>query len=905
MPPEQPFDPSADERTHRPTEAMPRAEEAGAMIGRYRLLQKIGEGGMGEVWLAEQKESLRRRVALKLLKSGISSREIIARFESERQALALMDHSAIAKVLDAGTTPQGGPYFVMEYVPGIPITDYCDKHRLSLRDRLELFVRVCEGVQHAHQKAIIHRDLKPSNVLVAEVDGRPLPKIIDFGVAKALTQKLTAETMFTRVGAIVGTPEYMSPEQARSSGEDIDTRTDVYSLGIVFYELLAGAPPLELRKIAFEEFLRRLREDDPPKLSTKIRTQEAARLTEVARQRQVEPREPGRLVEGELDAIALKALEKEPGRRYGSATEFAADIGRYLKNEPVQAVEPSFAYQAGKFARRHRAGLATACAFVVVLVAAAIVSLRQSIRASREAATAESINQFLRDDVLSQASVWNQAAAGVQADPDLKVRAALDRAAARIEGKFRGRPEVEAAIRETMGRAYLDIGIMGEADKQLQPAVALYTTALGAGHPKTLRCVAPMGTVLASTHRQAEAEALLTRNLEISRRVLGPEHPATVELMEALRNLYWAQRKYKEGLALQSQVLELRRRRFGPEQRDTLKATVTLADFYNRLDRYAAAEALLTETLSTAQRVLGPEDPETLACLGSLTIALHGSKKYQEEERLQRQLLEIDQRVFGQNQKGPLKVMGNLAETYRAEGRVAEAEALHKKVLEMRRKLLGSEDADTLWSMSSLAGVYLNEGRYAEAEAQAREALEIRERTLGPGHPDTLQSLHWLADTYEAQGDFARSAPLRQKLVDLQPDNPTYANNYAWLLAKTPNLTKAEAKKALELAHRAVKGAPGNGNYYNTLGLVQYRNDLWDEAVATLHQSAELNKGKDPTDFLFLAMAQWRLEHKPEAEEVFQRWSQAVGKQPSPEKRLFWAEAAKLMGKPGPPPVGR
>ncbi|HXJ92006.1 MAG TPA: serine/threonine-protein kinase [Terriglobia bacterium] len=346
-------------------------ETAGALIGRYRLLQKIGEGGMGEVWLAEQKEPVSRRVALKLVKRGMNTREVIARFESERQALALMDHPAIARVLDAGSTPQGAPFFVMEYVAGVPITAYCDNHQLGTRRRLELFVRVCEGVQHAHQKAIIHRDLKPSNILVTEVDGRPAPKIIDFGVAKALTQKLTANTMFTRVGEMVGTPEYMSPEQANSSGEDIDTRTDVYSLGIIFYELLAGAPPLELRQIAFEEFLRRLREDDAPKLSTKIRTQDPATSTELARKRQTEPLALAKEMRGELDSIALKALEKDRARRYVSPFEFAADIGRYLNNEAVQAVPPSGMYRARKFARRHRAAFATACAFVLVLVAAA------------------------------------------------------------------------------------------------------------------------------------------------------------------------------------------------------------------------------------------------------------------------------------------------------------------------------------------------------------------------------------------------------------------------------------------------------------------------------------------------------------------------------------------------------
>lgn len=286
------------------------------IVGRYRLLQKLGEGGMGEVWLAEQKEPVHRRVALKLVRAGMNTREVIARFASERQALALMDHPAIAKVFDAGFAADGAPYFVMEYVAGLAITTYCDDHRLSIRERLALFMRVCDGVQHAHQKAIIHRDLKPSNVLVTEVDGQPAPKIIDFGIAKALTQKLTADTIFTRLGAPVGTLEYMSPEQALSSGEDIDTRSDVYSLGIIFYELLAGSPPLDLRKVAFDEFLRKLREEEPSKPSTKIRTRDSATAIQLARKRQTEPLALAKDLRGDLDAIALKALEKERARRY-------------------------------------------------------------------------------------------------------------------------------------------------------------------------------------------------------------------------------------------------------------------------------------------------------------------------------------------------------------------------------------------------------------------------------------------------------------------------------------------------------------------------------------------------------------------------------------------------------------
>jgi eukaryotic-like serine/threonine-protein kinase len=520
------------------------AEKAGTVIDRYHLLQKIGEGGMGEVWLAEQREPVRRRVALKLVKSGMNTREVIARFESERQALALMDHPAIAKVFDAGATPEGMPYFVMEHVAGVPITAYCDNHQLSTRERLGLFMHVCEGVQHAHQKAIIHRDLKPSNILVSEVDGRAAPKIIDFGVAKAISQKLTADTMFTRVGAIIGTPEYMSPEQANSAGEDIDTRTDVYSLGVILYELLAGAPPIDLRKIAFDEFLRRLREEEPSKPSTKIRTQNPATSTEVARKRRTEPLALAKQVRGDLDAIALKALEKDRSRRYGSPSDFAADVGRYLNNQTVLAVPPSVAYRAGKFARRYRGALITACAFALMLILASTISIWQSIRAAkqrdradREAAAAQAVNDFLQNDLLAQASAAGQSGKNVKPDPDLKVRTALDRAAAGIAGKFDRQPELEAAIRYTIGHTYYDLGVYPQAQMQLERALEVQRRLLGVENPKTLKTMNALGVALALQGKYADAEALFRQVVDIRRRLFGPDHPDTLAGMSNLINI--------------------------------------------------------------------------------------------------------------------------------------------------------------------------------------------------------------------------------------------------------------------------------------------------------------------------------------------------------------------------------
>jgi non-specific serine/threonine protein kinase/serine/threonine-protein kinase len=336
------------------------------IIGSYLLLELIGEGGMGEVWLAEQKQPVRRRAAIKLIKAGMDTREVVARFESERQTLALMDHPAIAKVFDGGSTPGGRPYFVMEYVPGIPITTYCDKHKLTIRQRMELFIHVCEGVQHAHQKAIIHRDLKPSNILVAEIDGRPMPRIIDFGVAKATSQKLTAETMYTRIGAMVGTLGYMSPEQADPLTKDIDTRVDVYSLGAVLYELLTSALPLDLKGLAYDEVLRRLRDHDATRPSTKV-TALGEQSAVAAKNRSSDPPTLIRQLRGDADAIALKALEKDRTRRYPLASELAADIERYLRHEPIAAHPPSFSYRARKYLRRNRLAVAVSAMAVITL----------------------------------------------------------------------------------------------------------------------------------------------------------------------------------------------------------------------------------------------------------------------------------------------------------------------------------------------------------------------------------------------------------------------------------------------------------------------------------------------------------------------------------------------------------
>lgn len=738
------------------------------IIDHYHLLQKIGEGGMGEVWLAEQKEPVRRRVAVKLIKAGMNTREVIGRFESERQALALMEHPTIAKVFDAGSTADGAPYFAMEYVAGVPITEYCDNHRLSIKERLDLFIQVCEGVRHAHQKAVIHRDLKPSNILVGELDGRPIPKIIDFGLAKALGQKLTAHTMFTRVGSLVGTPEYMSPEQALSSGEDVDTRTDVYSLGIILYELLAGGPPIELRKIAFDEYLRRLRDQDPPKPSTRIRTQDAATSTELARRRQTEPATLIKEIGGDLDSIALKALEKDRSRRYGSAEDFAADIARYLKNEAVMAVPPSPVYRARKFANRHRWGLAMACAFVVVLTAATVISIRQSVRANREAAVAEAVNDFLRNDVLAQASASTQASPSTQPDPHLEVRTALDRAAARINGQFDNQPEVEAAVQDTIGETYVELGSYSEGRTHLERALELRRRWLGARNEKTLATARRVGNVVLLQGKRPEAESLLTDTVAIDRRVLGPKNLETLGAMNNLVLVYYEEGKYPQAEKLDKEILERRSRVLGAEHRDTLASMTNLALIYRAEGKYSEAEALYSQALEVLRRVLGPDHPETLQSMNSQALVYSDEGKYEQAEKLGAEVLNIRLRVMGSDHPDTLQSMNNLAALYYQEGKYAEAEKLDKQLLESCRRVLGAEHPHTLGVMEDLASVYDDEGKSGDAEALYTQALSMRRRVSGPEHPETIRTMLNLAETYVNEGKYPESETLVNQALTVQ-----------------------------------------------------------------------------------------------------------------------------------------
>lgn len=791
--------------------------EPAALIGPYRLVEVIGRGGMGEVWLAEQTEPLRRRVAIKLIKTGMYSPEVVTRFESERQALALMDHPAIAKVFDAGSTRQGRPYFVMQYVPGIPITDYCDADKLTTRERLELFILICEGVQHAHEKAIIHRDLKPSNILITEVDGKSLPRIIDFGIAKATSQKMAAESL-TRAGALLGTLDYMSPEQANSAGEDVDTRTDVYSLGVILYELLVGERPFDFQKLAFDKVLQLIGEKDAPKPSAKFHTL-GPNSAATAQNRRTDPTALFRQLRGDLDAIVLKALEKDRARRYASPADLAEDIRRYLNHEPVTAHPPSQVYRARKYVRRHQVAAAFASLLTLVLISAAVAEAvqlrritRERDRADTETAIAQAVNDFLQNDVLAQASAANQSSLKAKPDPDLKVRTALDRAAARITGKFNSQPEVEATIRSTIGQAYLDLGLYSQAWLHLKRAADLYRQVLGTNNPKTLKTMSRLGNIEILQGKYPEAEALLTNTLEIQRHVLRAGHPEMLASMNSLAIAYERDGKYVQAEPLFSQTLEIRRRVLGPEHRDTLTSMNDLAVTYAEEGKFLQLEALFSQILDVSRRVLGPEHPDTLRSMDNLANAYATDGKYRQAEGPYRQVTEIKSRVLGPKHPETLRSMGNLAVDYEAEGKYPQAEALQSRILTIDVGVLGRKHPETLLSMGNLATIYADAGKYAQAEVLLNQTLEVERHVLAPDHPSTLNTLSELAWVYQRQRNYASAeayaaqtlAKRRRVLGSDNVDTSTSAADLALAYISQAKFTESEplAREALQFSSK-------------------------------------------------------------------------------------------------------
>ena len=718
-------------------------------IGNFRLLQRLGEGGMGEVWEAEQEHPVRRRVAFKLIKWGMDTKEVLARFESERQALALMNHPCIAKAYEAGSTDEGRPFFAMEYVKGVPLTDYCDAQRLSTQDRLTLFMQVCDGVQHAHQKGIIHRDIKPSNILVTVEAGRPVPKIIDFGVAKATAQRLTERTLFTELGQWIGTPEYMSPEQAELSGLDVDTRSDVYSLGVVLYELLAGTQPFdakELRTAGFDEMRRRIREEEPQKPSTRVSSLgDASRVA--AERRRTDIQGLARTLRGDLDWIVMKALEKDQTRRYGSPSDLAADVGRYLQDEPVEASPPNTIYRIHKFARRHRVGVAAGAMVAVALVAGVVGTAIGFVRARHEAETARNVSELL-------VGVFADLDPTAQVSQVTSTTSVLDRGVERIRSELSDRPVVRARLLDTVGSAYRNLGQFERARPLLEEALLLREEHLEEPAAAVADSCVSLGWLAFRTADFGEALVLFERALPIYEQTLGPDHWAVAATLGSIGTVGSRAGHYDDARESFERSLDLFRAIGKEDDPVVVSTTLPYAMMLMDMAEYEAAQPLLEHGLSLYEERFGPDNAAVSGLVFLLGRCYHETLRYDEARRLFERALENQERTLGPDHFSLMYPLTTLAMLDRQEKKYEESGARFARALTVGERALGADHPDLVHTLGRYALLMLNQGDVEDARTMLDRALRIVEDAWGPSHVDVARAVEMFGFHHYQKGEY-------------------------------------------------------------------------------------------------------------------------------------------------------
>jgi serine/threonine protein kinase len=859
-----------------PAQAMDTIDASAAVgsviAGKYKLLEVIGEGGMGCVYMALQTTPVKRAVAVKVIKAGMDSKAVLARFEAERQALALMDHPNISRVLDAGmigteprtlvsgsedqplTNVRGSeiPYFVMELVKGIPITRYCDEHKLTPRQRLELFVPVCQAIQHAHQKGVIHRDIKPSNVLIALYDDKPVPKVIDFGVAKAAGQTLTDRTLMTGFGTVVGTPEYMSPEQANLNNLDVDTRSDVYSLGVLLYELLTGTTPVDrkaLGQAALLEILRIVRDVDAPRPSAKLST--IATLPSIAAARGTEADKLPKLMRGELDWVVMKALEKDRARRYDTANALARDIQRYLADELVEARPPSASYRLKKMFRRNK-GPVLATAMVLLALVAGVVGTTWGLveaRSERDRAEQEQQSALLERDEKEKARqaeadrAEGERLAKKQAQQRLKqienandllgsifetldpreiakearplqaiLVEKLDRAVQKLEAEAVGDPLVVAAMQTKLGTSLLALGEPKKAIVVLQKARATRQEKLGRDDPGTLNTMHILATSLADDGKPELALPLHEETLKLRKARLGADDPATLASMSSLADCYLVAGKIALALAQCEQTLKLRKAKLGPEHRETLSSMARLAEAYHQAGKWDLSVPQLEKTLKLQKATLGATHPDTLAS------------------------------------------MSNLASFYTQAGKLDLALPLLEEALKLSKASNGPDHPDTLESMSGLAEGYLDSGKWDLALQLFEDYTNRTKAKRGPEHPQTLVSMNNLANAYLVTGNVDLAFPLIKQTVKLMKaklgEHPTtYVGlgnlAHAYMSSGKANLAVPVLEEVLAFRKAKLgRDHPHTLVTMNNLGHAYHDAGNWDRGLSLVQETVQLSRAK-------------------------------------------------------------